>query len=163
FGEHTGTHFDAPIHWITGRDRPNNACDTIPVRQFVGPACVIDVTRDVEKNPDFLLTPARIESWEKEHGRIPRGAWVLMRTGWSLYPPVPEPSVRRRSERERYAAAERGAGARLVQRGDRAPDRSPDHDARRDDGADAARDLGAICRRRQQRSVDVRDVFPPPR
>ncbi|HMD36755.1 MAG TPA: cyclase family protein [Vicinamibacterales bacterium] len=83
FGEHTGTHFDAPIHWITGRDRPNNACDTIPVRQFVGPACVIDVTRDVEKNPDFLLTPARIESWEKEHGRIPRGAWVLMRTGWS--------------------------------------------------------------------------------
>jgi kynurenine formamidase len=83
FGEHTGTHFDAPIHWITGRDRPNNACDTIPARQFVGPACVIDVTRDVESNPDFLLTPDRIESWEKEHGRIPRGAWVLLRTGWS--------------------------------------------------------------------------------
>src|SRR5207253_7194439 len=41
FGEHTGTHFDAPIHWITGRDLPNNACDTIPVRQFVGPASVI--------------------------------------------------------------------------------------------------------------------------
>jgi kynurenine formamidase len=83
FGEHTGTHFDAPIHWITGRDRPNNACDTIPARQFVGPACVIDVTRDVESNPDFLLTPDRIESWEKEHGRIPRGAWMLLRTGWS--------------------------------------------------------------------------------
>jgi kynurenine formamidase len=82
-GEHTGTHFDAPIHWITGKDRPNNACDTIPARQFIGPACVIDVTRDAEKNPDFLLTPERIESWEKEHGRIPRGAWVLLRTGWS--------------------------------------------------------------------------------
>jgi len=83
FGEHTGTHFDAPVHWITGKDRPHNACDTIPARQFIGPACVIDVTRDVDKNPDFLLTPERIESWEKEHGRIPRGSWMLLRTGWS--------------------------------------------------------------------------------
>src|SRR6266487_4499470 len=59
FGEHTGTHFDAPIHWITGKDLPNNACDTIPAGRFVGPACVIDVTRDVERNADFLLTPER--------------------------------------------------------------------------------------------------------
>ena len=47
-GEHTGTHFDAPVHWITGKDLPNNACDTIPPRRFIGPACVIDVTREVE-------------------------------------------------------------------------------------------------------------------
>src|SRR5206468_3117969 len=47
-GEHTGTHFDAPVHWITGKDLPNNACDTIPVRQFIGPACVVAVTADVE-------------------------------------------------------------------------------------------------------------------
>jgi kynurenine formamidase len=83
FGEHTGTHFDAPVHWVTGKDLPNNACDTIPARQFVGPACVIDVTTDVERNPDFLLTVDRLESWEREHGRVPRGAWVLLRTGWS--------------------------------------------------------------------------------
>ena len=83
FGEHTGTHFDAPIHWITGKDLPSNSCDTIPVQRFVGPACVIDVTRDVEANPDFLLTPDRIEKWEQQHGRIPRGSWVLLRTGWS--------------------------------------------------------------------------------
>src|SRR5262249_11664041 len=82
-GEHTGTHFDAPIHWITGRDLPENACDTIPVRRFVGPACVIDVTQEVERDADFLLTPERIEAWESEHGRIPPGAWVLLRTGWS--------------------------------------------------------------------------------
>src|SRR4026207_922952 len=56
-GEHTGTHFDAPVHWITGKDLPDNACDTIPARRFIGPACVIDVTADVEKNEDFLLTP----------------------------------------------------------------------------------------------------------
>src|SRR4029453_12610683 len=42
FGEHTGTHFDAPVHWITGRGLPDNACDTIPARRFIGPACVID-------------------------------------------------------------------------------------------------------------------------
>ena len=83
FGEHTGTHFDAPIHWITGKDLPDNACDTIPAARFVGPACVLDVTADVDRDPDFLLTPERIESWEQEHGRIPRGAWVLLRTGWS--------------------------------------------------------------------------------
>ena len=82
-GEHTGTHFDAPVHWITGKDLPDNATDTIPAAKFVGPACVIDVTADVEKDEDFLLTPVRIEAWEKEHGKIPAGAWVLLRTGWS--------------------------------------------------------------------------------
>ena len=82
-GEHTGTHFDAPIHWITGKDLPENACDTLPARRLVGPACVIDVTREVEANADFLLTPARIEAWEREHGHVPRGSWVLLRTGWS--------------------------------------------------------------------------------
>jgi kynurenine formamidase len=82
-GEHTGTHFDAPIHWVTGKDLPNNACDTIPAARFIGPACVIDVTADVVRNPDFLLTVDRLEAWEHEHGRIPRGAWVLLRTGWS--------------------------------------------------------------------------------
>jgi kynurenine formamidase len=83
FGEHTGTHFDAPVHWITGKDLQDNACDTIPVRRFIGPACVLDVVDDVAASPDFLLTPQRIEAWEAEHGRIPAGAWVLLRTGWS--------------------------------------------------------------------------------
>lgn len=82
-GEHTGTHFDAPVHWITGKDLPNNTCDAIPVSRFVGPACVIDVTGDVARDPDFLLTPERLEDWESHHGRIPSGAWVLLRTGWS--------------------------------------------------------------------------------
>jgi len=83
FGEHTGTHFDAPVHWVTGKDLPDNACDTIPARRFVGPACVIDVTAEVEANADFLLTPERNEAWEGEHGRIPPGAWVLLCSGWS--------------------------------------------------------------------------------
>jgi len=82
-GEHTGTHFDAPVHWITGKELPDNRCDTIPARRFVGVACVIDVTQDVAMYPDFLLTPERILAWEAEHGRIPAGAWVLLRTDWS--------------------------------------------------------------------------------
>lgn len=82
-GEHTGTHFDAPVHWITGKDLPDNACDTIAVRRFIGPACVIDVTEEVVADPDFLLTPARIEAWESEFGRIAAGSWVLLRSGWS--------------------------------------------------------------------------------
>jgi kynurenine formamidase len=83
FGEHTGTHFDAPVHWITGKDLPESACDTIPARRLVGPAAVIDVTAEVDANPDLLLTPDHITRWESAHGPIPRGSWVLMRTGWS--------------------------------------------------------------------------------
>ncbi|MGO8948799.1 MAG: cyclase family protein [Ktedonobacterales bacterium] len=82
-GEHTGTHFDAPIHWVTGRDLPQNATDTIPARRFIGPACVIDVTADVERDSDFLLTPERVQQWEATYGLIPAGSWVLLRTGWS--------------------------------------------------------------------------------
>ena len=82
-GEHTGTHFDAPVHWITGKDLPDNTCDTIPASRFVGPACVIDVTEEAAADPDFVLTPERIEAWEAQNGRIPAGAWVLLRTDWS--------------------------------------------------------------------------------
>ncbi|RMH18343.1 MAG: cyclase family protein [Gemmatimonadetes bacterium] len=82
-GEHTGTHFDAPVHWVSGRDLPDNTTDTLPPHRFVGPACVIDVEAEVERDPDFLLRPEHIEAWEAEHGRIPAGAWVLLRTGWS--------------------------------------------------------------------------------
>jgi len=80
--EHTGTHFDAPIHWVSGRHLPNNATDTIPVRDLIGPACVIDCSREAV-DPDFLLTAARLRRWEKTHGRIPERSWVLMRTDWS--------------------------------------------------------------------------------
>ncbi|GAB4437520.1 MAG: cyclase family protein [Chloroflexi bacterium OHK40] len=82
-GEHTGTHFDAPVHWVTGKDLADNTTDTIPARRFIGPACVIDVVQQCAENPDFLLTPEHIQDWELAHGPIPTGAWVLMRTDWS--------------------------------------------------------------------------------
>jgi kynurenine formamidase len=82
-GEHTGTHFDAPIHWVTGKDLPNNATDTLPTHRFTGAACVIDCSEETARDNDFVLTPDRIESWEAEHGRIPAGSWLLLRTDWS--------------------------------------------------------------------------------
>lgn len=82
-GEHTGTHFDAPVHWVSGKDLPENSVDRIPPKKFVGPGCVIDISMQVSRNPDSLLTPDDILHWEQKHGRIPAGAWVLLRTDWS--------------------------------------------------------------------------------
>ena len=52
-GEHTGTHFDAPVHWVTGKDYPRNATDTIPVEKFFAPACVIDVSKRSRRQSRF--------------------------------------------------------------------------------------------------------------
>lgn len=81
--EHTGTHFDAPSHWISGKDVPNGSVDEIPVEAFVGPVVVIDCSKGTSENDDFELTPEVIANWESDHGRIPEDAWVLMRTDWS--------------------------------------------------------------------------------
>ena len=82
-GEHTGTHFDAPIHWVTGKGYADGHTDTISVQRFVAPACVIDCSKEAAADEKFLLEPAHIQAWEGKHGRIPKGAWVLMRTDWS--------------------------------------------------------------------------------
>lgn len=82
-GEHTGTHFDAPAHWISGRNLPDATVDTIPPANFVGAACVIDCVAQAAADPDFLLTRAHVLAWEALNGRIPPRAWVLMRTGWA--------------------------------------------------------------------------------
>ena len=82
-GEHTGTHFDAPVHWITGKDYPNNSVDTLSPKAFIGPACVVDCSKEVAGNADFNLDVAHLEAWEARHGQITAGAWVLFRTDWS--------------------------------------------------------------------------------
>jgi kynurenine formamidase len=87
-GEHTGTHFDAPIHWVSGKDLPNNAVDTIDPHKFIAPAAVIDCSRECKADPDFLLTVPFIEAWEAQHGVIEPGSWVLLRTDWSKKPPA---------------------------------------------------------------------------
>ena len=82
-GEHTGTHFDAPIHWVSGRNLPHNATDTVPLERLLAPACVIDCSREAAADADFLLTVDAVRAWEGEHGPIPPRSWLLMRTDWS--------------------------------------------------------------------------------
>lgn len=82
-GEHTGTHFDAPVHWVSGKDLPDNTIDKVPPQKLVAPAVVLDFSAECAASPDFLLTAEHIRGWEAEHGQIPAGAWVLFRTDWS--------------------------------------------------------------------------------
>jgi kynurenine formamidase len=79
-GEHVGTHLDAPIHWVTGRD--GDDVSSVQPDRLVGPACVIDKTAETEADNGYLLTAADLEAWEAENGQVPDGAWVLFRTGW---------------------------------------------------------------------------------
>src|SRR5919206_442484 len=74
-GEHVGTHFDAPVHWISGRDGPD--VSQVPPRQLIGPAAVIDKSAECAGNPDFLLQVADVEDWQRQSGaRAGAGAWV---------------------------------------------------------------------------------------
>ena len=83
--EHYGTHLDAPAHFPPGK----TTVDQIPVKQLFGPAVVMDVRAESGKDADYQLSVARVEEWEKRHGRIPEGAIVLLRTGWaSRWPDV---------------------------------------------------------------------------
>jgi kynurenine formamidase len=79
-GEHTGTHLDAPIHWVTGKDRAD--VSQIPPARLVAPAAVLDVAERASADPDFLLEVEDVKAWEREHGMLPAGGLLLLRTGW---------------------------------------------------------------------------------
>jgi kynurenine formamidase len=79
-GEHTGTHFDAPCHWVTGRDRED--VSQVPAARLIAPAVVLDFSAQAAADPDFLLEVEHIKEWEGAHGALPEGGWLLFRTGW---------------------------------------------------------------------------------
>jgi kynurenine formamidase len=79
--EHFGTHVDAPVHFAKGAA----PIDKIPAKRLILPAVVIDVRKQVEKNPDFQLTVPVIQEWEKQNGKVPSGAAILLLTGWSQH------------------------------------------------------------------------------
>ena len=81
--EHGGTHLDAPVHFAEG----GRAMGDLPLEQLVAPAVVIDVTRQAAADPAYLVTRADVDAFEQAHGRIPAGAIVLVRTGWSRHWP----------------------------------------------------------------------------
>jgi kynurenine formamidase len=96
--EHGGTHIDAPRHFAAGRQ----TVDEIPLEQLTGAGILVDVTKQCEANRDYQVTTDDLKAWEKKNGAIPRGAILLLRTGFG----------RRWPNRERYLGTEeRGAGA----------------------------------------------------
>jgi kynurenine formamidase len=77
--EHGGTHLDAPVHFaVAGR-----SADMVPLEQLIAPAVVIDVSASASADPDYRLTTADVLAWETRLGKVPEGAIVLLRTGWS--------------------------------------------------------------------------------
>jgi kynurenine formamidase len=80
--EHTGTHFDAPVHWLPGKDLDD--VSQIPPGRLVGPAAVLDFSAQAAADPDFLLEREHVEAWQEEHGPLPAGGWLLYRTGWDV-------------------------------------------------------------------------------
>lgn len=81
-GEHSGTHFDAPHHWITGKDFEDGYTDTLDVQRLVAPVNVIDASAEVAKDEDYLLTADAVKAWEAANGPIGEGEWVVLRSDW---------------------------------------------------------------------------------
>lgn len=81
--EHTGTHFDAPAHWVTGRDIPNGTVDAILPENFIHPAVVIDISHEASADDDFIITRVFLEKWELTNGPIPPRNWIFLRSDWS--------------------------------------------------------------------------------
>lgn len=81
FVEHTGTHFDAPGHMVEGQA----TVDLIPASKLIAPAIVIDIAAAIAGNPDGVLLPEHVHAFEANHGRIPDGAAILLRTGWEAF------------------------------------------------------------------------------
>lgn len=96
--EHGGTHIDAPIHFFEGR----NTVDEIDLEQLIGPGVVVDVSGPCGDDRDYRVGVEDFRAWEKEHGPLPLGTIVLLRTGFGEYWP----------DRARYmGTAERGPDA----------------------------------------------------
>jgi len=111
--EHYGTHLDAPIHFPPGKA----PVDQIPVRQLFGAAAVLDARSEGVADADYRLPGARIEQWEKQHGQIPEGSVVLLRTGWSSrWPDVRRYRNQDAGGRMHFPGFSVGAVERLIER-----------------------------------------------
>jgi kynurenine formamidase len=79
--EHGGTHFDAPVHFGKG----GKFIHEVPVTQLHGPAVIVDVTKQSAGNRDYQVSVKDFEDWEKQHGQIPEGAIILLKTGFGKF------------------------------------------------------------------------------
>ena len=79
-GEHTGTHFDAPNHWVTGQDGDDVA--SVPARRLIGPPSSSTSRPRSPRTPTSCSRSSTSVKWESTHGPLPEGGWLLFRTGW---------------------------------------------------------------------------------
>ena len=77
--EHTGTHMDAPTHFVEDADYASD----LPVGNFVAPLAVLDISARAANDPDTQVTPDDILAWESQYGPLPAGAFVAMNSGWA--------------------------------------------------------------------------------
>lgn len=76
--EHIGTQIDAPSHFFAD----GLSLEQMPVRNFIAPLAVIDISERARTNADTAVTIEDIKDWEKRYGRLPNGAAVFMYSGW---------------------------------------------------------------------------------
>jgi kynurenine formamidase len=74
-----GTHVDPPAHFVKGL----RTVDQIDPKEMILPLVVVDVHEECAKNPDYTLSLERVKRWETDHGQVPPGAFVAMRSDWS--------------------------------------------------------------------------------
>lgn len=78
FWEHSGTHMDAPAHFIAnGRQSPE-----ITLEELIVPIVVVDISAKVPQDPDATATPDDLIRFERRYGHIPKGALVCIYSGW---------------------------------------------------------------------------------
>ena len=80
-----GTQLDPPAHWAP--EYP--AIDELPPTYAIRPLVVISIVEQLKSNPNYALKVSDIEAWEKQHGRIPEGSVVFVRSDWSKAWPDP--------------------------------------------------------------------------
>lgn len=79
--EHTGTHFDAPAHFVEG----GATVDEIAAGRLVVPARVVDVSGQASEDPDYAVTADDIRAMERKHGDLAPGEALLALTGWDMH------------------------------------------------------------------------------
>ena len=74
-----GTHIDAPIHFSENK----RTLEQLELKELVLPLFVINKEKEVDKNPDFILTAKDVFDFEKENGKIEKDSFVAFASGWS--------------------------------------------------------------------------------
>jgi kynurenine formamidase len=108
--EHTGTHMDAPIHFVA----KTSTADRLPADRLIAPLAVISIKARADKDPETLVTVDDLLAWEKRHGRLPRGAVVAMYSGWDARITDPEKFLNRDAKGTLHSPGFSGEAAQFL-------------------------------------------------